>query len=367
MSKLLEGRVTGKGPRTYVRPVEAGVPYGLVVLTLVAGFFAVPGFLTGGHVASMVQTASYIGIIAIGQTFVLLLGGIDLSISYMLNFAAVLLTGLEASHIAGGLDLAVVLGVGLAAGLINGLGVALLDISPLVMTLGMNSVLQGVTLVYTNGSPRGNAPGFVSALATGRAGIPYVVILWIVLALVVTGAFVFTTFGRSIYSIGSNRAASELCALPVKRTVIAAYTISALSATVGGILLAGYSGQAYLGMGDNYLLPSIAVVVIGGTSIYGGKGSYVQTVAGALMITFLESALVTIKIGQAGQDILYGALILLMAALNEAALQVEGHGRTGAVFEAFRGWLQPVRSRALSPPSGANAGPAAVMKEGRVR
>jgi ribose transport system permease protein len=332
--------------RSYVRPVEVGVPYALVAIALVAFAIAIPGFLQPDHLSSMSITAAYIGIIAIGQTLVLLLGGIDLSVPYMINLAAVLLAGFQYEHMSGGKDFVLVLLIGAGVGLVNGLGIALLDISPLVMTLGMNSILQGYSLIYTNGSPIGSAPSFVTTLATGEGhGIPYVDILWIVLTVVVTLVLVFTTFGRSIYSVGSNRRASELGGLPVRRTIILAYVISGLSASVGGILLVGYSGQAYLGMGDNYLLPAIAVVVIGGTSIFGGKGSYVQTVAGALLITVIESALITINVDQSGQDMLYGGIILVMAFFNQVATSRQGGQSTSLTrgLKAFRGWIEPVR------------------------
>lgn len=331
--------------RTYVRPVEVIAPYVLVALALVAGAIATPGFLSGHHLSSMSATAAYVGIIAIGETLVLLLGGIDLSIPYVINLSAVLLTGFHFHGMAPGADFALVMLVGLGVGLVNGLGVALLNISPLVMTLGMNSVLQGVSLVYTGGSPRGETPSFVTSLSTGSKGIPYVDILWIVLTVMVTLVLAFTTWGRSIYAVGSNRRASELSGLSVRRTTVVAYAVSGLAAALGGILLVGYSGEAYLGMGDNYLLPAIAVVVIGGTSIFGGKGSYVQTVAGALLITVIESILVTASVNQAGQDILYGGVILIMAYLNQVAISSDRvrlpflTGRAGV----FRGWLEPVR------------------------
>jgi ribose transport system permease protein len=212
------------------------------------------------------------------------------------------------------------------------------------MTLGMNSILEGVAIIYSHGSPQGNAPGFVTTLSTGSAGIPYVVVLWIVLIAIVTVVLVFTRLGRNIYGIGSNRAASELCGLPVKRTIIVAYAVSGLSCALGGVLLAGYSGQAYIGMGDNYLLPSVAIVVIGGTSLAGGKGSYLQTVAGAALITVIQSALVTINMNQAGQDVLYGTAILLMAFLNQFALgrNTERPKMWSWGRGALRGWLQPV-------------------------
>jgi ribose transport system permease protein len=333
------------GRRSYVRPLEVGVPYALVILALAVGAIAIPGFLSSGHLDSMSQTAAYIGIVAIGQTLVLLLGGLDLSIPYGITLAAVLVTGLPSSNLSGADAFVIALLVGLGVGVVNGLGVAVLDIHPMVMTLGMNSILEGVALVYTNGSPVGIAPNFVTTLSTGVKGVPYVAMLWFGLTVVVTLVLVFTKFGRGIYSVGSNRRASELCGMPVKRTIVVAYAVSGLSAALVGVLLAGYAGQAYFGMGDTYLLPSVAVVVIGGTSILGGKGSYVQTVAGALFITILESALLTIGVAQAGQDILYGAIILFMAFFNQVAVSRESSSSPlPARLKAFRGWIQPVPS-----------------------
>jgi ribose transport system permease protein len=126
--------------------------------------------------------------------------------------------------------------------------------------------------------------------------------------------------------------------------VIATYAVSGLCASLGGVLLVGYSGQAYLGMGDSYLLPSIAVVVIGGTSIFGGKGSYVQTAAGALLITVIESALITVQADQAAQDVLYGAIILVMAFFNQFSVSRRGPslGSMSRRLRAFKGWLDPV-------------------------
>jgi ribose transport system permease protein len=272
----------------------------------------------------------------------------------MINLAAVLLAGFQFGGMSSWPDILLVLLIGVGAGLANGVGIAVLGVSPLVMTLGMNSILEGVSLIYTNGSPMGSAPAQVTTLATGELGsFPNVVILWIGLILLVTLVLVFTTFGRSIYSVGSNRVASTLSGLPVRRTIVLVYALSGLSAALGGVLLVGYSGQAYLGMGDEYLLPAIAIVVIGGTSILGGKGSYLQTVAGALLITVIESALVTVQIDQAGQDILYGAIILFMAYLNQMAV-MRGRLRVPALLRGGGpgGGLRPA---ARSPEESAQA------------
>jgi ribose transport system permease protein len=336
-------------PRTYVRPAEVAVPYALTVAALIVGGFVTAGFLSSNHLSSMGQTAGYLGIIAIGQTLVLLLGGIDLSVPYMVNLAAVLIAGFQADGTSDTRNVLTVLALGLGVGLANGLGVAILDINPLVMTLGMNSILQGITLIYTHGSPIGQAPSFVTTVSTGwwRDMLPWVDVLWIVLTVAVTVALAFTTFGRSIYAVGSNRRASELSGLPVRRTIVLAYGLSGLAAALGGVLLVGYSGQAYLGMGDEFLLPTIAVVVIGGTSIYGGKGSYLQTVGGVLLITVIESILVTVQVDESGQDIMYGVIILVMAYVGQLAIS-GGPGRLGSVgarLGPFRRWLEPVGSR----------------------
>ena len=334
-------------PRSYVRPVEVAVPFLLVGVALFAGWRTTPGFLSSLHLSSLGQTAAYLGIIAIGETIVLLIGGIDLSLPYTINLAAILLAGFQADGKSPTTDIVLVLLIGAGIGLANGLGVAVLGISPLVMTLGMNSILQGVALIYSNGSPIGQAPPIVTTISTGWwHQIPWVVVLWFGLTVAVTLMLVFTTFGRGIYAIGANRRASALSGLPVRRTVVSAYVISALAATVGGILLVGYSGQAYLGQGDEYLLPAIAVVVIGGTSIFGGKGSYVQTVAGALLITVITSILVSVNVEQSGKDVLYGVIILAMAYVNQVALGDRARiGRASLGLGPLRGWLQPSRRR----------------------
>ena len=156
-----------------MRPLEVAIPFALVAVALVGGALQVPNFLSTGHLTAMAITASYLGIIAIGQTLVLLLGGIDLSVPYMINLAAVYLAGFQFGGLNSTTSLVLALLAGVGVGLANGLGIALLDISPLVMTLGMNSILQGVVLIYSSGSPKGTATDFVTTLSTGTVhGIP---------------------------------------------------------------------------------------------------------------------------------------------------------------------------------------------------
>jgi ribose transport system permease protein len=300
---------------------------GLIVLLLIISGIRQPGFLSYGNLRQQLVLAAFLGTVAAGQTVVILTGGIDLSIAWNLNFAAILFTQtINGSGNAGTIALATVLALlaGTAVGAVNGLGVAYLRIPSLVMTLGVNTVMLGVTLVYTNGSPQGLAPRFARALATGKIGgqLPWALVFWAGLSFLVIGMLRRTTFGRRIYAIGNNPRAAFLSGIDVRWTLVGVYAFAGLTAGLGGILLAGYSNNTYLGMGDAYVLQSIAAVVIGGTSILGGSGTYSGTIVGAIMIVLLQNALQVAGIEPAGQQILYGLIILLMLFLYGRAAKV---------------------------------------------
>lgn len=292
------------------------VAYGLIIIILIVAGLRHPGFVELGNLRQQLALASFLGIAAAGQTLLILTGGIDLSLAWNLNFSAILLTKLAANeNTFGSVSWALFAALGSATlfGAMNGLGVAFLRIPPLVMTLGMNTVLLGLTTYYTRGTPQGTAPNIIIDLATGRVlGIPWAVILWIL----VTGFMAFllrkTTFGRHIYAIGNNTRAAYLSGVPVQRVLIVAYAMAGFFAGLTALLLTGYSNQSYLRMGDPFVLPSIAAVVVGGTSILGGAGGYVGTVAGAIIITLLQNLLTIENRPQADQQILFGLIVLGM-------------------------------------------------------
>jgi len=289
------------------------IPYGLILLLLAAAAIRAPGFVSAPNLTQQLVLASYLGVIAGGQTLVILTGGIDLSIAWNLNLAAILLTQLS-EQMPVFWATAGALGCAALVGLINGLGIAYLRIPSLVMTLGMNAVLAGVTLVYTNGSPQGEAPQFARDLAVGRIGgtVPWALLFWALFSAGLVFLLRGTVFGKRLYAIGNNPRASYLSGVPVRRVLVATYTLCGLCAGLGGIMLTGYSQQSYLGMGDLYVLPAIAAVVIGGTSILGGSGGYVGTIAGAITVVLLQNVLQIVGIQPAGQQILYGVIILIM-------------------------------------------------------
>jgi ribose transport system permease protein len=295
---------------------------GLVVLFVLISVFS-PGFADPNHVTTLLIVAAFTGIAAIGQTIVIVGGGIDLSVPWTLNCAAVLLTAL-----ARGQDGPVVwiipfilLG-GVFVGIVNGVGIAILRVPPIVMTLSMNIVLQGLLFIATSGFPPPPTPQNVVWLATGRIGpLPVILVLWAILAAVVIFAERRTSFGRYLYAVGTSRTVATFSGVPVVRTTITAYAVSGGCAALAGILLDGYARQSYLGMGDPFLFTSIAAVAIGGASILGGSGSYLGTIAGALILTVLTGLLPILKLESGHLSVIYGAVILVTVALAAPTTQ----------------------------------------------
>ena len=197
--------------------------------------------------------------------------------------------------------------------MVNGIGIALLRVPPIVMTMSVNVIAQGLLLIVTRGFPPPMAPQALTFVAAGRIFqyVPVMFLVWLALAVAVIFVERRTSFARHLYALGSNRTVATLSGVPVTRTIIATYAISGLTAALAGILLTGYSRQAYLGMGDPYLFTSIAAVAIGGASILGGTGSYLGTIAGALVLTVLNGVLPIFRLEAGALRIIYGVVILL--------------------------------------------------------
>jgi len=289
----------------------------MVALLLITARFS-PGFLSESNLRSTLVLATFVGIVALGQTFVIIGGGIDLSLPWVLNCAAIVMTLLANSQ-----DLPLlwivplVLAGAAGVGLINGIGVAVFGVPPIIMTLAANVILQGLILVYTGGSPTPAAPPLIEFLAVGRLGpIPVIALLWGALAVIASILLSKASFGRHLYALGTSAKVAEFSGVPTQRTTILTYVISGLTAATGGMLLTGYSGQAYLGMGDAYLFTSIAAVAIGGASILGGSGHYIGTIAGALVLTILSGLLPALNLSSGALLVVYGAVILLTVAVG---------------------------------------------------
>jgi ribose transport system permease protein len=290
-----------------------------VYLLALALFFATglvsPSFLRPDHFSTSIVLASFLGILAISQTLVILLGGIDLSVPWTITTAAIMVGTLGGTH---GLpmSIAAALGVCVLVGLANGIGVTVLGLSPIIMTLAMNGIEQGAVSTWTGGSGFVTAPhSLIVAINGSFLGIPTMVYLWAALAALTVILLSLTSYGRRLYATGSNIRVAYLSGVNVRLIVIGAYVLSALVAGLDGIFLAGYVTQSYIGMGDTYLFPSIAAVVVGGVSIYGGQGGYIGPLGGALVLTLLDFLLAALGLATNTQQIVFGVVLLAAIAI----------------------------------------------------
>jgi ribose transport system permease protein len=269
---------------------------------------------------SLIVLGAFLAVLALGQGAVILSGGLDLSVPWTIGFCGILAAGLiQGSNAATFWAVPLALGVGALIGLVNGVGVASLGLPPIVMTLATNGVLQGAALLYSNGTPAGFASPALRWLMTGSlARVTPLVGLMAIFILFGVTLLGRTVFGRWVYAIGNSPRASFLSGVGVKSTTIGVYILSGFCAGLVGVLLTGFSGQASLGMGDDFLLPSIAVVIVGGTLITGGRGSYIGMLGGVLLLTALQTLLAGTTLPHAVRDIIYGAVVLVsVLALRE--------------------------------------------------
>jgi ribose transport system permease protein len=247
---------------------------------------------------------------------VMLAGGIDLSVASVATASAYLM----ATHSSQGGGVAVLwgLGVGLLVGAVNGLGIAVLRVQPLVMTLGTGLMTEGTLIVYSQklmaSAPR--VPSFIESLGSGKVlgGVPIDLFVWIPLGFLVLIGLRRTGLGRLIYAVGDNREACELAGVRVWQVLFADYILCGLFGAVAGLVIVGGTNAADMSLADVYLLPSVAAAIIGGTSIFGGRGGYAGSVVGALILTVLNSLLTLLDAPEPIRQILYGAIILLLAA-----------------------------------------------------
>ena len=291
----------------------------LIALVLFAGFSVyMPGFARLSHIRTVFLESALIGIVALGQTLVVITGGIDLSVAWMMTIGAYMVSNLVNSSNANllwGIPLMLVVTFGLGA--INGFCISCLRVPAIVMTLGMNIILQGALVALTQGSPGQSAPPLLLTLGqTNLLGIPYLVIIWIIMTVVVMLALFKLKYGRKLFAIGNNATVAKYSGIRVDNTIILSYAISGMTAGIAGALLAGKVGSCYLAMGDTYQFQSIAAVAIGGTSMLGGKGNYLGTVAGSLTITILLGILVALNLPFGVQTIAYGLIVLISVIVS---------------------------------------------------
>lgn len=286
------------------------------VLLLAGGSAISPGFLNPAYILQQLQIASFLGVIATGATLVILLGEIDLSVPWTITATAIVVTTFAGSRDPAVASLAIPAGlaVGVLVGLVNGLGVALFRVPAMVWTLSVNAMLLGATVFYTGGfKPQGAVPPLASTLALGRTfGVPNAFLVWLAVGAVAMALLRGTVYGAYLYAMGNSQRALFLAGARVRTVTVATFALAGALSSFGAILLTGYTNQAYQGMGDPYLMPVIAAVVIGGVSIQGGSGAYSGVFAGAIFITLLSSILSVMQMPDAARQIIFGAIIMAM-------------------------------------------------------
>jgi len=295
------------------------IAFGCILLLLLGGSLYSSNFLSPDYLLQQLKVASFLGVIATGMMMVILIGQIDLSVPWVVAAGAMMACAATAYGGFGSL-IAIPFGIlcGAVIGAVNGLAVAYLRIPSMIITLATNAVVQGLMVVYTGGfAPQDSASAAMRFLAIGYLipAVPNGVLVWLVVGVLAVFLLTRTTFGRSLYAIGNRERAAYMSGIDTRRITLLAFVISGSLSALGGVLLAGYASKASQSMGDAYLLPSIAAVVLGGTHVLGGKGSYLGTVAGVILITLLQSILSVMQIEEAGRQLIYGVVIICMLLL----------------------------------------------------
>ncbi|MEZ5780381.1 MAG: ABC transporter permease [Rhizobiaceae bacterium] len=320
MTDMTSVRFVDRMPK-FMRRLDPAVTtaFACILLLLVVGSFYSTSFLSPEYLLQQLKVASFLGVIATGMMLVVLMGQIDLSVPWVVSTGAMMACA-AAAYGPIGAALAIPFGVlcGVLIGLVSGFGVAYLRIPSMIVTLATNAVAQGLMVVYTGGfSPQDSATPAMRWLATGALipAVPNAVVVWALIGAAMVFILTRTTFGRSVYAIGNRERAAYLSGIDTRRVVLIAFAVAGGLSAFGGVLLAGYASKAAQSMGDAYLLPAIAAVVLGGTSILGGRGSYLGTVAGVILITLLQSILSVMQMPEAGRQITYGIVIVAMLLL----------------------------------------------------
>lgn len=306
--------------KPWVKPEvrSALIILGASVLLVIALKAVNPNTNSAAQISAILVTSIFLVVASFGQGLAILLGGIDLSIGVVMSIGGMMITGLtNGSNDFVGMGILITLASCTAIGIVNGLGIALLKIEPFIMTLAVGTTFFGVALGLTAGSAqRAVAPAIQYVMSERFLGIPlplFLIALFLIAAVLLQNR---TAEGRKLYAIGSNPAAARIVGLPIETLTVVVYGISGCCAGIAGVLLAGYSSSATLDMGDSFLMPTIAAVVIGGARVTGGKGIYFGTFASAIFLSVLATVITVLSLSQGWRNIIQGGMIVTALLLQ---------------------------------------------------
>lgn len=301
------------GPTPLSRLTKNLVPLAVGVILVVAVAVLVPNFFQLSNILNVGRQAAIVGVIAIGVTFVILTAGIDLSVGAILAVSGVTMALLINSGTPAPLAILAALCAGLVIGVINGLGAAFLQIQPFIMTLATMVAVQGLSLRLTSGGPIQFSNDDAIFMVMGKSqilGLPSPFVIFVLVSILGILALRYLTFGRSLYAIGGSFEAARLSGVPTRRTLVIAYGISGLCAALAGVMTASRLGTGDPVAGSLSNLDAITAVVIGGTSLLGGRGGAVGTVFGALLLAVLSNIMNLVGISPFDQQIVKGVVII---------------------------------------------------------
>jgi ribose/xylose/arabinose/galactoside ABC-type transport system permease subunit len=290
-------------------------PIMIVVVLITAAVFA-PAFFNPNNLRTVSIQVAVLGVVAIGQTLVLLVRSIDMSVSAVLALGAVIVVQTEAGN---SIWISLIQAFGIAAliGLANGLLVAKRHVPPFVATFGMLVFVQGARLAYTKGQASGTVPDLLRMVSIEPLGpIPAALIVWLIVNLIVGFALRFTRFGRWVYAVGGNPGAARYAGINVDMVLIGAHVLCSVLAILGGLLLSGYIGYVDLRLGADYNMNSIAAAVVGGTTFAGGHGNLLGTAAGVALLVMLLNLVVVLGLPIHWQYAMQGVVLVLATALQ---------------------------------------------------
>jgi ribose transport system permease protein len=328
MMKAIEATVTGADPAS-ARPARLVIDktrprltsedkmavalLALTIMLILSSGWISPALGSWSQVRATLVLSTFVMLVGFGQQTVMLTGGLDLSVPAIVTLGAVALfswVGPEPAALVWGIP--AVLALCAAIGAVNGLFVALLRVPPFIMTLAMGMIVASALLGITGGSPRGEAAPAVLALFAGNwLGVPPIVYLMAVFTVLAVVWQRRTAFGRMVYAVGTSPDAARIAGLPVARVTMLCYAVSGAAAGAAGVLYVGFAGGATLDTGQDILIPSIAAVVVGGTSIIGGRGSYLGVVGGALLLTTFSIMITALGVGAGWRAVINGSVILI--------------------------------------------------------
>lgn len=292
----------------------------IAVLLFVLGALLIPGYSSAFAIRAMLVLACLLAVACVGQTLTIIIGGIDLSIPFVIGFANVVAAQLYGDGMNFVLVCAIVGVLALGIGALNGLISAGLGLHPLIVTLGIGTIVQGAVLVWTRGFPSGSAPDAVTKFVSIGGSVGPIPVPWLVPSFIVLSALIIlvlnrTPYGRRLFALGSNPRAAALALISPLRMWVVTYAISAFFAAVAGVLLLGFTGSAYGDVGQPYLFQTIAAVVIGGTALVGGRGSFLGTVAGAVVLTQINTILIGMGLQPSLVQAALGLIIIVLVSL----------------------------------------------------